>query len=453
MPKTEIDYSNTIIYKITCKDQSVTDVYVGHTTNFVQRKFAHKQNCINNKIQSLLYTTIRENGKWDNWTMEIVDVVNCANHYDAVKKTQEYSILLHANLNNSSVHTENIQSTLFCKTCNLALKTEFMLKNHCKTQKHLIMVKKLGLFTETVPEFSCEKCLYSSSNKKDYAKHIATKKHKMLINANNANEFVPKIPNLKDSHAADNLCSCGKKYKHVTSLYRHKQNCNIPSTDESIIISPSIKSLTDLVLDVVKQNQELTKQIVELSAKHITNNNNTIISNNNCNNTNKFNLNVFLNEKCKDAMNIGDFVNSLQLQIKDLENVGEYGFAEGISRIFTRGLKELDVYKRPIHCSDLKREILHMKSEGQWEKTNCESPKLIKAIKQVANKNISMLAEWRKENPGCEKYNSRKNDTYLKLTMESMGPTEEKETERDFGKIIRSIAKDTIIEKDGQMLL
>ena len=94
-----------------------------------------------------------------------------------------------------------------------------------------------------------------------------------------------------------------------------------------------------------------------------------------------------------------------------------------------------------------------MKSEGQWEKTNCESPKLIKAIKQVANKNISMLAEWRKENPGCEKYNSRKNDTYLKLTMESMGPTEEKETERDFGKIIRSIAKDTIIEKDGQMLL
>ena len=196
--------------------------------------------------------------------------------------------------------------------------------------------------------------------------------------------------------------------------------------------------------------------MMELTSKQCgtnNNNNNTVISNVNSNNTNKFNLNVFLNEKCKDAMNISDFVNSLQLQLKDVENTGEFGFAEGISRIFTRGLKELDVCKRPIHCSDLKREILHMKNDGIWEKTNGENPRLIKAIKQVANKNISMVSEWRKENPGCEKYNSKKNDMYLKMTMESMGPTEKKEEERDFGKIVRSIAKDTIIEKDGQMLL
>ena len=265
-----------------------------------------------------------------------------------------------------------------------------------------------------------------------------------------------------------NTCDhCGKSFKDRSGHWRHKKIC---PDHKPPITDTNNDSITSVVIELMKQNKEFkdlilfqnqdfkeiildqNNKMMEITSK-CSGTTNNVISNINSNNTNKFNLNVFLNEKCKDAMNINDFVNSLQLQIKDLENTGEYGFAEGISRIFTRGLKELDVYKRPIHCSDLKREILHMKSDGLWEKTNGENPKLIKAIKQVANKNISMMSEWKKENPGCEKYNSRKNDTYLKMTIESMGPTEKKEEERDFGKIVRSIAKDTIIEKEGAMLL
>ena len=292
-------------------------------------------------------------------------------------------------------------------------------------------------------DFVCINCDYSCSRKGDYNKHCKTMRH---------------LTTLSTKKSKNSLhCICGKEFKDRSGLWRHKKICTGSITKN---VMDHTEPLTNMVLKLVQQNGDFqkmimdqNKQIIELSKEKsiitTSNSNNNTITNN----TAKFNLNFFLNETCKDALNITDFVNSLQLQIKDLENVGEYGFAEGISRIFTRGLKELDVNKRPIHCSDLKREILHMKNDGIWEKTNGESPKLIKAIKQVANKNISMLAEWRKENPGCEKYNSRKNDLYLKLTMESMGPTEEKETERDFGKIVRSIAKDTIIEKDGQMLL
>jgi len=291
--------------------------------------------------------------------------------------------------------------------------------------------------------FNCEYCHFTCSKSSNFTEHLSTAKHlnRTNLNAKPAVSCQPIYTCKK----------CNKTYKARNSLWYHEKKCVQTEVPTQVLpeSSSDIEKITQLFFENIKQNQEFQKQMFDNIREIPTNN--TVISNSNNNSNNKFNLNVFLNEKCKDAMNIGDFVNSLQLQIKDLENTGEYGFAEGISRIFTRGLKELDVYKRPIHCSDLKREILHMKSDGQWEKTNGESPKLIRAIKQVANKNINLMSEWKKENPGCEKYNSRKNDLYLKLTIESMGPTEQKDEERDFGKIIRSIAKDTIIEKEGTM--
>jgi len=280
------------------------------------------------------------------------------------------------------------------------------------------------------PFFYCKSCDFTCCRKFDWSRHTKTIKHLATL----------------ATHSAQNAfyCICGKSYLDRTGLWRHRKKCTHTSDISHDNPSPSV------VLELIKQNQEFKELLLEQNSKILElsyKNTNTINSNNTINN-NKFNLNVFLNEKCKDAMNIGDFVNSLQLQIQDLENTGEYGFAEGISRIFMKGLKELDVYKRPIHCSDLKREIIHVKSENKWEKEGSERTQLKKAIKQIANKNICMIPEWKKANPGCDKYDSRKNDKYLKMVVESMGPTNEKDEEKDFNKIIRFVAKETMIEKD-----
>ena len=146
-------------------------------------------------------------------------------------------------------------------------------------------------------------------------------------------------------------------------------------------------------------------------------------------------------------MNITDFVNSLKLTLQDLEQVGELGYAEGISRMFVKGLNDLEVTKRPIHCSDLKRETLHIKDKDKWEKDNPAQDRLKKAIKDLSNKNIMLLDDWQKENPGCKEYDNRKNDIYLKMMVESLGPANDIAEKRDFGKIIRTIAKNTIIDR------
>jgi hypothetical protein len=162
---------------------------------------------------------------------------------------------------------------------------------------------------------------------------------------------------------------------------------------------------------------------------------------------NKFNLNFFLNEKCKDALNIMEFVNSLQLQLKDLEQTAKLGFVEGISKIFVNGLKELDIHKRPIHCSDIKREVLYIKDEDKWEKENIEKEKITKAIKSDVHKNIKQIPEWVKQNPTCKDSTSKKNDEYLKLISNNMSGIDNEEVETNMNKIIHNISKEVVIEK------
>jgi hypothetical protein len=179
--------------------------------------------------------------------------------------------------------------------------------------------------------------------------------------------------------------------------------------------------------------------------KSITMNN----SNNTTNNTtnNKFNLNFFLNEQCKDALNIMDFVNSLTLKLTDLENVGKLGYTEGITKIFINGLKQLDVFKRPIHCSDLKREILYIKDDNTWEKENVEKEKIKKAIKTISHNNIKQIPEWQKEYPQSTDITTKKHDQYMKIVGESMGGFTTEENEKYYNKIIKNVAKEVIIEK------
>ena len=186
--------------------------------------------------------------------------------------------------------------------------------------------------------------------------------------------------------------------------------------------------------------------VIELAKEGKTINNNT--NNNTINNNQQFNLNFFLNETCKDAMNITDFIKSIQLNVQDLEKVGELGYAEGISRLLVRGLNELEVTKRPIHCSDLKRETLHIKDQDKWEKDNSNQDMLKKAIKDLSNRNIMLFDDWQKLNPGYDQYDNKNNDIYLKMLVQAMGPHDEVAERRDFGKIIRRVAKTTIIDKE-----
>jgi hypothetical protein len=308
-----------------------------------------------------------------------------------------------------------------------------------------------GKMPKNAKKFYCSMCHFRCSKQSNYETHLLTPKHQKNENGKNDNENVSK------NALFNYVCSCGKAYKHASGLSRHKNadNCiTIQNSEES-----EFKVLTNLVLEVVKQNQELinqnneankhnqdlTNKIVEMSKNGTCN---TTITNSNNNSNNKtFNLNVFLNETCKDAMNIMDFVDSLKLQLSDLESVGRLGYIEGISNIIIKNLKEMDVHKRPVHCSDSKREVMYIKDEDKWEKENEQKLKLRKAIKRVANKNQRLLPKFKEEHPDCGKYHSKFSDQYNKLIVESMGGSGDNDIEKE-DKIIRKIAKEVTIDKN-----
>lgn len=202
------------------------------------------------------------------------------------------------------------------------------------------------------------------------------------------------------------------------------------------------------MLELVKQNQEFKELILEQNNKMfelIKKKKNSVVNNTNCNNTH-FNLHFFLNEQCKDALNIKDFVSSIQLQLTDLENTGRSGYVDGISKIFINGLKELDVFKRPVHCSDLKRETLYVKNENQWTK---ESNTLKTAINVISHKNIKQISKWMENNPSCKDITSKKNDEYLHLVNNCMIGSNEEEINDNYKKIIRNISKEVVIQKES----
>ena len=291
--------------------------------------------------------------------------------------------------------------------------------------------------------YNCEKCYFKTSHKNDYNKHLITLKHQktcfgneMEINGNENTQKNPKKPNLF-------VCEiCNKNYNTKSGLWKHTKNCNINCKDDNksnnLQYENTNVSDKELIMMLIKQNSELLEVI-----KNGTHNNN---NNNNTNSHNKtFNLQFFLNETCKDAMNIMDFVDSIKLQLTDLENVGKIGFVDGISNIIVKNLNSLDETKRPVHCTDTKREVMYIKDENKWEKENEEKNKIRKAIKHVAHKNSKMLSEFRMKNPDCLKSTSKMSDKYNKLVMEAMGGKGDNESEKE-DKIIRNIAKEVTIK-------
>ena len=287
-----------------------------------------------------------------------------------------------------------------------------------------------------LPKFFCDICDFKTNNKKDYERHTFTLKHQNETNMKQNCLELPK--NLKK-----NICNCGEVYNSRTSLWRHKKICefiNINIEDKKV--EPSDK---ELIMMLLKQNAQLIEQNAELTKNGI---NNTTNSNNINNSHNKsFNLQFFLNETCKDAMNIMDFVDSIKLQLSDLEKVGELGYVEGISSIITSNLKALDITQRPVHCTDKKREVLYVKDENKWEKEDENKVKIHKVIKKVALKNQRMIPKFKEEHPDCGKSTSIYSDQYNKIIMEAMGGLGNNDKEKE-ERIVKNISRQIVIDKD-----
>ena len=285
---------------------------------------------------------------------------------------------------------------------------------------------------ENCENFKCLNCDYVTSRKSQYERHILTIKHQKTVNASN---LVPK--------GSTYNCSCGKIYKHESSYYKHKKSCKYLITDQRI-------NNKDLVILLMKENHELKQMMTETQTQVMellkTGTHNTTNSHNKT-----FNLNFFLNETCKNAMNIMDFVNNIQLQLSDLENMGDVGYVNGMSNIIVKSLKDMDVTERPVHCTDKKRDILYVKDNDKWDKETEEKPKIRKAIKHAAHKNAKLLQEFKEKHPDCIKSSSKHSDIYNKLMIEAMGGNGDNCLEKE-NKIIRNLIQEVILEKEKGIL-
>ncbi len=277
--------------------------------------------------------------------------------------------------------------------------------------------------------YYCEKCDYKCSKNSDYAKHLATRKH--------TNDDVL-LPKKNVCSQKKYMCECGKDYSHRQGLYAHKKKCIITPPSEST--ESDIKLLTNLVLEVVKSNADLQKQMIE-----VCKNPNIHNTHNSHNNNKTFNMQFFLNETCKDAMNIMDFVDSFTLQLSDLEDVSKQGYVDGISNIIMKKLNEMDVHKRPIHCSDAKREIMYVKDQDKWAKEEPGYAKLRKAIKYISKKNSDLLCKWSDAHPTSKNITTQTNTEYMQMILQAMGGRGE--IGENENKIIKKIARTVLIEK------
>jgi len=282
--------------------------------------------------------------------------------------------------------------------------------------------------------YMCYFCNFKCSKISNYNKHILTLKHKNRTNLN----FIEQNKNTC-------FCCkvCNKTYNARNSLWYHEKKCK-PSAlnaDKNAENEENNINEKDLIMTLLQQNNQLHNHIIELcKEKSITN-----ITNTNSNNK-TFNLNVFLNETCKDAMNLTDFVNSIKLQLSDLENVGELGYIEGLSSIILKNLNALDITERPVHCTDKKRETMYIKDEDKWEKEDEKKARLHKMIRKVANKNIDLISDFKTLYPDWKKSTSKVSDQFNKIVIESMGGAGDNEYENE-EKIIKKLAKEVYIDK------
>lgn len=368
MPKETIDYSNTVIYKISSNDLDVKDFFIGHTTNFIKRKHQHKFLCNSGK-KNKMYDFIRSKGGWSQWSVVELEKISCKDAAEARIREQEYIAKLNALVASNKDHDI---------TCGKSADV-------CETE---------------TPHFACE---------------------------------------------------CGRIYKHRQSLHNHRLKCQYAQLQLQPFCTGNKPDVNALIVDIMKQLMSeqqgfMKDMMVEVlkNSSHNTTNNTT--HNNSHNKT--FNLQFFLNETCKNAMNITEFVDSIKLQLSDLINIGEVGYVEGISNIITNNLKALDITERPIHCTDKKREVVYIKDEDKWEKEDESKNKMRRLIKKIAYKNEKLLPLFKERYPDYKDSESKNSDKYSKIVIEAMGGMGNNDMEKE-DKIIRNISKVITIDKDG----
>ena len=324
--------------------------------------------------------------------------------------------------------------------------------------------KKRAESAEIIYKFVCEKCDFKCSKKCGYERHILTRKHSKLTDLT----YSQNLLTIKEQTQELQCENCNKNYKSRVGLWYHLKKCskqpdeteekniNVTNQNETNELRELVIKLMNENADIknamIKENSKLQQQNYELQKQvlDVCKNMKPSIANI-CNNNNKtFNLHFFLNEQCKDAMNISEFINSVTLSVKDLERVGTLGYVEGISSIIIKQLGNLDIHKRPMHCSDTKRETLYIKDENKWEKEDLENKKIKSVIKSVEHKNLKMINEWTKEHPNYKESKEKDNDTYLKILMEATGSPGNYEDKGN--KIIKKIAKAVAIEKDSDTI-
>ena len=323
-------------------------------------------------------------------------------------------------------------------------------------------------------KFECKYCNYKTSRRLDYDKHLTTLKHRKETGET-----------IMETKKITLRCeSCGKTYKNRTGLWKHKKTCvneelREPESSSVNQEMPDISKIvtSEMIMTLLTQNQELmmsNKEFKELIVEQqqkmveqqqtmidqqeenqklqtqlleVVKEGKTVNSHNTTTNShNKFNLNFFLNEQCKDAMNIADFVNNMVLTVEDLKKTGELGYIDGITKIFTDKLRELDMYNRPMHCTDLKRETLYIKNSNEWAKDTEDKDKIKRAIECVANKNLNNLDTWKEDNPGHEVMDSKEDKELVKIMTNSLGGMGS-DREKNKQKIIKNVLREIVVEK------
>ena len=311
--------------------------------------------------------------------------------------------------------------------------------------------------SKNIKKFYCETCDFECCKKGDYTRHLSTRKHKMLINANNANIKVCK----------EYACVCGKSYNQLPSLSRHKKTCtfveektisqNSGGTDNTELVTQLMNSVaTQIINPLVSSHNDLQNLVVNEIIPKIGNTNTNTMTN--CNNTmnnttnNKFNMNIYLNEKCKDAMTLSDFIDNLQISDEDFETTRTEGIISGLTDIFTKELRNLDVRKLPIHCSDIKRETFYIKEENEWVKDDGKKSILSRAIDKAKGMANKFLPVWIDDHQNCWKSESPYHTEWMNVITMRFGDGDPKFNEKNTKKIIKNIANEVLIDKETAMI-
>jgi hypothetical protein len=303
---------------------------------------------------------------------------------------------------------------------------------------------------QKIEKYYCKYCDYGTSKKSSFTNHSLSTKHIKSIKVNTletfGNEIMPKL--CSDKFTCE---KCNKEFKNRSGLWKHNKKCfekvENSNKEDTNIVQHENTITPELVIEIIKQNQELQKQNNELQKQMLEVIKNGTNNNTNINSHNKtFNLQVFLNETCKDAMNIMDFVDSIKIQLSDIESIGELGYVNGMSKLIIKHLNALDENMRPVHCSDPKRDSLYVKDKNVWEKEDPDNKKIKKAIKYISHKNICALPEWKAKYPDCIYSDSNKSDQYNHIVIEAMGGSGDNDAEKA-DKIVKKIAKVVTIDK------